>query len=282
MYRLGNRLIALLLRLGVPLGAMALLTVAGRTSGRPRSTPIAVVAHGDGWRLLSTYGIGDWVRNLRSAGAATLTFRGACIPVLATELDPVKAAPFVHATVTDAGRVTRTIIGPHFDASIDDPIEAWQDEATRHPLFHLTPLQLPRARGRAVLTALIMLLTLGVVGQIVLAGMGAFGQALAWDWHRTVGVVTEAVALAAAVLAIALRRVGVRWLSVGIFTLIAVQHGTAAIGGVAGSLHAFNSLLMLIAASTILRRLRRDDPLPAAPQAAVLTQRQSAGGGMPV
>jgi deazaflavin-dependent oxidoreductase (nitroreductase family) len=268
MNRLGNRIIGFLLRLGVPFGPMALLTVVGRKSGRPRSTPIAVLAHDDGWRLLATYGIGDWVRNLRAAGTATLTLRGARIPVSATEVDRTEAAPFIHATVASAGRITRKIITPHFTASVDDPIEAWEDEATRHPMFQLTPLQLPQVRGRPILTALTVLLILGVLTQIALAGLGGFRQPGAYDWHGTMGVVTEAVALAAALVAIALRRVGVRWLTVAIFTLITFQHGTATIGGLAGGIHATNSLLMLLAASIILRRLRLHVPLPAAPRAA--------------
>lgn len=267
MSRLRNRIIGALLRLGAPFGPMALLTVVGRKSGRRRSTPIAVLAHGDGWRLLATYGIGDWVSNLRAAGTATLTLRGARIPVSATEVDYAEAAPFIHATVAGAGRMTRKIIDPHFTASVDDPIEVWEDEAIRHPLFQLTPLRLPPVRGRPILTALTVLLILGVLNQIALAGVGGFGQPGAYGWHSTLGVVTEAVALAAALVAITLRRVGVRWLAVAIFTLTAFQHGTAAVGGFAGGIHATNSLLMLLAASTILRRLRLDVPLPAAPQA---------------
>lgn len=270
MNRLGNRIIGALLRLGAPFGPMALLTVVGRKSGALRSTPIAVVAHDDGWRLLATYGIGDWVRNLRAAGRATLTMRGARIPVIATEIDPTVAAPFIHTTVAEAGRMTRKVIDPHFTASVDDPMELWEDEATRHPLFQLTPLQLPQVRGRMIMTALAALLILGISTQIALAGLGAFGHPVAWGWHGTLGVVTEAIALTAAVIAIALQRVGVRWLFVGVFTLIAFQHGTAAIGGIAGGIHAVNSLLMLLAASTILRRLRLGASLPAAPRVATL------------
>lgn len=263
MNRLQNRVIGLLLRAGVPMGAMALLTVAGRVTGRPRHTPIAIVPHGNGWRLLATYGIGDWVRNLRAAGTATLTFRGARIPVSADELTPAEAAPIIHATIAGAGPVTRRIVAPYFDASTDDPVEVWEQEAVRHPLFRLAPLQLPAARGGAALWVLTGLLVLGIVVQVVTAGASAFGLRT-WDLHGTLGVVTEAVALATAVTTITLRRIGIRWLAVGIFTLITVQHGTAAIGGLAGGLHALNSLLMLLLAATILRRLRGGRPVPAA------------------
>lgn len=97
-----------------------------------------------------------------------------------------------------------------------------------------------------------------------------FGISTAWGWHRTLGVVTEAVALAAAVVAIVVRRVGVRWLTAGIFILIAFQHGTASIGGLAGAVHAMNALLMLAMALTVLRRVRGGAPVPAAPHLATV------------
>src|SRR3977135_2173133 len=67
-----------LLRAGIKLmgpgkSPMYLITVAGRKSGLPRSTPIASIEH-DGQRyLLTPYGVVDWVRNRRAAGTANLT-----------------------------------------------------------------------------------------------------------------------------------------------------------------------------------------------------------------
>jgi deazaflavin-dependent oxidoreductase (nitroreductase family) len=61
-----------LLRLGVKMGPMILLTVRGRKSGQPRTTPVAMTEH-DGKRyLVGTFGDVNWVRNLRAAGEATL------------------------------------------------------------------------------------------------------------------------------------------------------------------------------------------------------------------
>src|SRR5947208_4160563 len=76
--RIGNIMTATLLRAGFKLVGpgncpMYLLTVRGRKSGLPRTTPIAVLEQ-DGQRYLMTpYGVVDWVRNLRAAGQATLT-----------------------------------------------------------------------------------------------------------------------------------------------------------------------------------------------------------------
>jgi len=68
-----NRIIVRLLRVGVPMGPMILLTVRGRTSGQPRTTPVGLFEQ-DGHRwLLATFGETNWTRNLRAAGEGILT-----------------------------------------------------------------------------------------------------------------------------------------------------------------------------------------------------------------
>ena len=58
------------------LGVATTLTVAGRTSGQPRSVPVNVLEH-DGHRyLVSPRGEMDWVKNLRAAGEGELKRRG--------------------------------------------------------------------------------------------------------------------------------------------------------------------------------------------------------------
>ena len=65
-----------LLAAGVPLGPNGLLTVRGRKSGLPRTTPLAIIdVAGRRW-LWSPWGDVQWVRNLRAAGSATITVRG--------------------------------------------------------------------------------------------------------------------------------------------------------------------------------------------------------------
>lgn len=263
--RLGSRMMALLIRVGAPFGSMALLTVPGRRTGKLRSTPVAVTPHGGGWRLLSVHGESDWARNLRAAGEGTLAIRGTPIPITATELDPTEAAPFIRSALEGAGRMTRRIVGRHFAASVDDPIEAWREEAASHPLFHLSPLELPGVRGTAILRVLAGSVLLGLAVQVALAGLGAFGLEGAWEAHRTFGVVAEAASLVAALVALGLRRAGVRWPLVGIFLLITLQHGSATLGGLAGAFHAVDALVMVALASTVLRRLRVGAPIPAAP-----------------
>src|SRR5690242_13135955 len=68
--RAGNAIMTLLLRRGVKLATNTLLTVPGRKSGLPRTTPVTLIER-DGRRYVqSPFGEVDWVRNLRAAGTA--------------------------------------------------------------------------------------------------------------------------------------------------------------------------------------------------------------------
>jgi deazaflavin-dependent oxidoreductase (nitroreductase family) len=83
-----------LLAAGVPLGYNRLVTIRGRTSGLPRTTPIAVLeVSGRRW-VWAPWGEVHWVRNLRSAGRATIDVRGRKEEVTATELDPAARVAF--------------------------------------------------------------------------------------------------------------------------------------------------------------------------------------------
>lgn len=131
--RLGNALFGPALKAGL-VPPYALLTVRGRTSGRPRSTPVRVMEH-DGRRyLVAPYGAVDWVLNARAAGEVSLRrgrWHGAYSLV---ECGPDEAAPVLKAYAR-AEPVTR----PYFDARPADPPAAFAAEAGRHPVFRLVP-----------------------------------------------------------------------------------------------------------------------------------------------
>jgi deazaflavin-dependent oxidoreductase (nitroreductase family) len=83
-----------LLGAGVPLGPNALITVRGRTSGRPRTTGVAIINYlGRRW-IWAPWGEVHWVRNLRAAGRATVTARRRKEEVSATELDSTERVAF--------------------------------------------------------------------------------------------------------------------------------------------------------------------------------------------
>jgi deazaflavin-dependent oxidoreductase (nitroreductase family) len=92
---------------GVPLGPNGLVTVRGRRTGVPRTTPVAVIeTRGRRW-IWSPWGEVQWVRNLRAAGRATLTVHGREEPVQASELDPKERVGFFRDVLGPLARSTR-------------------------------------------------------------------------------------------------------------------------------------------------------------------------------
>src|ERR671935_1756325 len=89
-----------LLRVGPLLGPNALITVRGRKSGVPRTTPVALVEIGGRRWVIGTFGEVNWVRNLREAGEATLSAGRRREEVKARELDESESATFFREVVT--------------------------------------------------------------------------------------------------------------------------------------------------------------------------------------
>jgi deazaflavin-dependent oxidoreductase (nitroreductase family) len=135
--RLGNVVTTTLLRAGFKVAApggypMYLLTVRGRKSGQPRTTPIVIIEQ-DGKRYVgSPYGIVDWVRNLRAAGEALLTRARRTEKVRAIELPP-----------TEAGRVLKrsleggipSFLAKYFAVTADSSPEEFERAGQLHPVF---------------------------------------------------------------------------------------------------------------------------------------------------
>ena len=111
-----------------------LLTVPGRKSGRPWSTPVSIVKAGETRWLVAPYGERNWVRNVRAAGWAELRRGRNRGRFAARELSPEEAVPVLREYYR-LGRVTH----PFFDVSLDSPDAAWLAEAPRHPVFLLAP-----------------------------------------------------------------------------------------------------------------------------------------------
>jgi deazaflavin-dependent oxidoreductase (nitroreductase family) len=136
--RLAAALTRALLRAGVKLGTMSLLTVRGRKSGQPHTVLVLLVEQ-DGQRwLVAPYGVVQWVRNLRAAGTATLTRSRRSEAISVTELPAQEAAPVLKQYLllpVSAG------VRSYFDATKDSPLEAFEREAARHPVFQIAPMQ---------------------------------------------------------------------------------------------------------------------------------------------
>jgi len=127
-----NALVRPLARLGLTGPRTHLLTVPGRTSGRPWSTPVSIVRLGDDRWLVAPYGDRNWVKNARAAGWVELR-RGRRSERLAVEeLAPEQAVPVLREYYR-AGRVTR----PFFAVTLESSSEEWVADARLHPVFHL-------------------------------------------------------------------------------------------------------------------------------------------------
>jgi deazaflavin-dependent oxidoreductase (nitroreductase family) len=126
-----NATIRLGLRWGVGPRHTYLLTVRGRRTGRPYSTPVTLV-EGTGRYLVAPYGEVGWVRNARVAGRVTLT-RGRMSQEVALEPLTATASGPVLKEYARTVRVAR----PYFAASHSDPQASFAAEAERHPVFRL-------------------------------------------------------------------------------------------------------------------------------------------------
>lgn len=99
-----NKFARRLLRAGTPMGPNVLVTIRGRTSGLPRTTPLAIVEHAGRRWTWAPYGEVDWVRNLRAAGEATITSGRSTEEVIATELDPAERVAFFQDVMVPVAR----------------------------------------------------------------------------------------------------------------------------------------------------------------------------------
>ncbi len=135
MLHVGNAVATALLRAGLPMGPMYLLTVRGRKSGQPRTTPLAILEL-DGTRyIIAVYGVSDWVHNLRAAGTATLTRGRRKEAITVTELPPKEAAAILKATSGGGPGFLRN----YFETTPASSLEEFEREAIRHPVFKIHP-----------------------------------------------------------------------------------------------------------------------------------------------
>jgi len=132
-----NPLARRILKVGPLLGPNALITVSGRKSGLPRTTPVALVEmDGKRW-VIGTFGETNWVRNLRAAREATLTLGRREERVSATELTPDEGAAFFREVIgpyvrrLKIGSLLLSVLGAK------DIIQNPAGAAERRPVFEL-------------------------------------------------------------------------------------------------------------------------------------------------
>jgi deazaflavin-dependent oxidoreductase (nitroreductase family) len=130
-----------LVRLGVPVGPVMMLTVRGRKTGLPRTNPVDLFQQDGGYWLVATHRAdASWVRNLRAAGEGTLARGRRRLEFTAAELPQDEAGAALMRIAGPrlakplGGLVLRQTIGLTADAPQADFVRA----AVDHPVFRLS------------------------------------------------------------------------------------------------------------------------------------------------
>jgi deazaflavin-dependent oxidoreductase (nitroreductase family) len=92
-----NKFMMAVQKLGIPTGPAMVLTVPGRKTGKPRSTPMTPFEHDGGLYVVAGYPGADWASNARAAGAGTLSRGRKSRRVKIVELDPAQSRPVLRA-----------------------------------------------------------------------------------------------------------------------------------------------------------------------------------------
>lgn len=88
-----NKIMVAMQKLGIATGPVRVLTVAGRKSGQPGSTPATPFSHQGHLYVAGGYPRADWVLNAREAGEGTMTRGRSSQRVAFVELSADEARP---------------------------------------------------------------------------------------------------------------------------------------------------------------------------------------------
>jgi deazaflavin-dependent oxidoreductase (nitroreductase family) len=117
------------LRRGLTLGSQHLLTVPGRRSGEPRSTPVSIATFGGRRYIVAAFADAAWVGNVRAAGGASLARGGRTETVRLVELPVEERGPALRAFL-DQVRGGRRFFGGQTAAQVVAGAE-------RYPVFRI-------------------------------------------------------------------------------------------------------------------------------------------------
>src|SRR6201993_679023 len=92
-----NKVMMAMQKAGIVAGPVRVLTVPGRKSGEPRSTPATPFTLGDHLYVVGGYPRADWVLNARAAGTGTVTRGRKSERVNFVELTAEEARPGLRA-----------------------------------------------------------------------------------------------------------------------------------------------------------------------------------------
>ena len=134
-----NPLIRRLLGAGLPFGPNVLLTVRGRSSGLPRTFPVAILELGGRRFVQSPFGEVNWVHNLRAAGEAVVSKGRGHQRVDAIEVVPEDGGSLLREALAPyvRSRVLRPVLGRFFHLRTDSTLDEYVAQARTHPMFEL-------------------------------------------------------------------------------------------------------------------------------------------------
>jgi len=96
-----NKFMMAVQKLGIPTGPAMVLTVPGRKSGQPRSTPMTPFEFQGGLYVVAGYPGADWAANARAAGVGTLARGRRARQVRIIELTAEEARPVLRVFPTE-------------------------------------------------------------------------------------------------------------------------------------------------------------------------------------
>jgi deazaflavin-dependent oxidoreductase (nitroreductase family) len=133
-----NKLMMAVQKLGIPTGPAMVLTVPGRKSGKPRSTPMTPFQYDGGLYVVAGYPGADWAANARAAATGTLSRGRRSRAVKIVELNAAEARPILRAFPTEVP------VGVKFAKSSGTVVDGTPDEfealAGRLAVFRFDPV----------------------------------------------------------------------------------------------------------------------------------------------
>ncbi len=143
-----NPITTTLMRLGIrPDPRMALLTIRGRKTGRDRTVPIGVFDRDGRKYIVGAFGEVNWVRNLRAAGAGTITQGKRKARYAAEQVHGEEAALVLRDCL--AAYLPSPLAGPMLRQRIavnaEAPLDLLALEARHTPVFRLTQMSTVRS-----------------------------------------------------------------------------------------------------------------------------------------
>ena len=146
LFRAIGPLMRLALRHGLLAGPNVLLTVCGRVTRIPYSTPVAMWELGDRRFVQASFGEVNWVRNLRVAREAIVRRGRHAQTYLATELPPDEAALALRAALAPMmrSRFTAPMLKRWYELDASATAVDYERAALAHPVFALVPMPSPR------------------------------------------------------------------------------------------------------------------------------------------